>query len=266
MAAPAWLWLCRGERPLSVGQDNSPSSALPPALCPWIFCGAGFITASWPPRGSSCHCCSLPGGTNEQLGCRTQTAPQGFQAWAASLHVGQEPVPCMLLLSSISHVGFRAAEEGLRCLPTSVCLFVLAAGRGGLPGAAFAGSLTPSIPGRLLPPASMDFKAWCSYFPVLWVFPLKGEQPRAVRVSSCDCDLLAERSRAAATWTLPCPCSQPAAASHGPGRGCSAAHRHLQGAAGQGGTRGGRTARGEGKPHARLSPHPWHPGGSRGGF
>lgn len=56
--------------------------------------------------------------------------------------------------------------------------------------------------------------------------PEKGRQPKAVRVSSCDCDLLAERSRAAATWPLPCPCSQPAAAaaaSHGRARGCSPA-------------------------------------------
>lgn len=37
-----------------------------------------------------------------------------------------------------------------------VCMsFVLVPGRGELPRAAFAGSLTPSILGRLLPPASM---------------------------------------------------------------------------------------------------------------
>lgn len=90
-------------------------------------------------------------------------------------------------------------------------------------------------PGEAPAPSQHAFsvvcKAWRSYLPVLWVFPLKGEQPKAVRVSSCDYDLLAERSRAAATWTLPCPCSQPAAASRGPARGCCGARRHLQGAA-----------------------------------
>lgn len=90
---------------------------LPPA--PGYFEVQGLSLVG--PQGPSCHYCSLPGGTNEQLGCRTQTAPQGFQVWAASLHVGQEPVPCTLLLPSVSHVGFRAAEGELRSMPTSVC-------------------------------------------------------------------------------------------------------------------------------------------------